>query len=190
MGKEMVDPVRRAELRDASDIARIQVDTWRSTYREIIDEEFLSNMSYDRGRRNWEATILDRKGTTSVYVAEGEQNQVVGFAACGPLRDSKGFGGELYAIYVVQNMQGNGVGGRLFLSAAKDLKSRGFDSMLVWVLADNPFKRFYESLEGKPVLTRDVVIGGKTLVEQGFGWRNLDSLVSRLDQDKGAAVLS
>lgn len=176
----MVVSVRKGVLQDAAAIAQIQVDTWRSTYRGIVDEQFLSNMSQEQGERNWEAAFTDPKKTTTVFVAESDPNHVVGFVACGPVRDNKDFSGELFAIYVSQNMQGRGIGRRLVLSAAKDLTARSFDSMLVWVLAENPFKRFYESIAGEQFLTRDVVIAGKTLKELGYGWKNLISLISRL----------
>lgn len=173
--------VRKAALQDAAAIAQIQVDTWRSTYRGIMTDEFLSNMSYERGQRNWEAAF-GPKSLTVVYVAEANQNHIVGFAACGPVRDNEpAFDGELYAIYVIQGLQGRGIGARLSLAVAAELRGRGFDSMLVWVLAENPFRRFYESLGGEKVRTRDIDIGGKTLKELGYGWKSLDSLIAGLE---------
>jgi ribosomal protein S18 acetylase RimI-like enzyme len=175
--------VRRAVLQDAIAIAHVHIDTWRSTYHGIVPDEVLSNMSYERGQRIWEATFLDPSKSTSVFVAEDDQSNVVGFAACGPARgDERVFSGELYAIYVIQRMQGKSVGRRLVLSAAHDLTARGLDSMLVWVLAKNPFNRFYESLGGEQVLTKDIVIGGKALKELRYGWKNLDSLIARLEK--------
>jgi ribosomal protein S18 acetylase RimI-like enzyme len=172
---------RRAVVQDAAGIALVHVDTWQSTYRGIVPDERLSNLSYERSQRMWEKTLSDPQGTT--IVAEDVPGHVVGFANYGPARDSEDFDGELYAIYVLQSMQGRGVGKMLVLSAAKDLKARSFDSMLVWVLAQNPFKRFYEKLKGEQVSTRDIVIGGKTLKELGYGWRRLDSLIARLEDD-------
>lgn len=102
----------------------------------------------------------------------------MGFASCGPARDEKEFGGELYAIYVDQRSQGKGIGRSLVRLVVQDLRTRGFDSMLVWVLAENPFRKFYEALGGKHVRTRDIEIGGKTLKELGYGWKRLDSAIS------------
>ncbi len=50
--------------------------------------------------------------------------------------------------------------------------------MIAWVLADNPSRRFYEKLGGDRVQTRDIIVGGKQFKEYGYGWKNLDSLVS------------
>ena len=170
-------------MQDATAIAHVHIDTWRTTYRGIVTDEYLSNMSYDRGKRVWETTLQDPK-TQSVFVAEDEQNRIVGFATCGAAREERRtFDGELYAIYVLQTMQGKGIGRRLVLSATHDLKDRGSHSMLVWVLAENPFKRFYEELGGEQFTTKDAVVGGKTLKELGFGWKNLDSLIGDLTED-------
>ena len=130
--------MRRATVQDAVAIAYIHVDTWRTTYKGIIADEFLSNLSYERRQQMWEDAIKDQKNPTRVFVAE-EDGQTIGFAACGPARDEKEFAGELYAIYVTQSSQEKGVGRMLAGSAASDLKSRGLNSMLVWVLAENPF---------------------------------------------------
>jgi len=123
----------------------------------------------------WKRILSDTKGT--MFVAE-VKGRIVGFADCGPIRDSEeDYTGELYAIYVNEAMQGKGVGRMLSHDVAKNLKSRGFDSMLVWVLAENPFRRFYESLGGQQVRTRDITIGGKTLTEWGYGWKTLAPLI-------------
>lgn len=171
--------VRRAVAQDAPAIAHVQVDTWRSTYGGIIPAELLANLSYERSQGMWEKILSDPKGT--MFVAEDDSGHVVGFADCGPARDNKDFSGELYAIYVTQDMQGKGIGRMLSLSVVQDLRAHGYYSMLVWVLAQNPFKRFYESLGGEQASTKDIVIGGKTLKELGYGWKNLDLLIAKLE---------
>jgi GNAT superfamily N-acetyltransferase len=170
--------VRKAVLQDAVGIAHVHVDTWRSTYGGIVPDERLANMSYERSQRMWEEILSNPKET--LFVAEDDPGHVVGFASCGPARDNEDFSGELYAIYVTQSMQGKGVGRALSLSVAQDLTANGCDSMLVWVLAQNPFRRFYESLGAEQVSAKDIVIGGKTLKELGYGWKNLDLLIARL----------
>jgi ribosomal protein S18 acetylase RimI-like enzyme len=173
--------VRRAQLQDAAAIARVHVDTWRSTYRGIVPDEHLGGMSYERSQRNWEERISDPDRRNTLFVGEDDGGSVVGFAACGAARDdARDYESELYAIYVNQNMQGKGLGKRLVLSVAQQLKARGFDSMLIWVLADNRYKRFYESIGGTQVKTREVTVGGKTLPELGYGWRDLGALIARL----------
>jgi len=173
--------VRKAWPQDAAAIAHIQVDTWRSTYRGMVPDKHLDDMSYGRSQKNWEERISNPDGRNTVFVAEDDGGSVVGFAACGAARDdARDYESELYAIYVDQNVQRRGLGRRLVLSVAQDLKARGFDSMLIWVLADNQYRRFYESIGGTQVRKREVAVGGKTLPELGYGWRGMDALIARL----------
>lgn len=176
--------MRRAQLHDAAAIARVHVDTWRSTYRSIVPDERLDGMSYERAQKLWEERISGPDKRNAVFVAEDDGGSVVGFADCGAAREDAGdYESELYAIYVNQSMQREGLGKRLVLSVVQYLKARGFDSMLIWVLAHNRYRRFYESIGGTRVRTREVNIGGKTLPELGYGWRDMDALIARLAPD-------
>jgi ribosomal protein S18 acetylase RimI-like enzyme len=172
-------------MQDAAAIGRVHVDTWRSTYHGIVADEYLSNLSSERSQHNWE-TALSHSKTQSVFVAEDDQSNVVGFAACGPAREMKEtFDGELYAIYVVRKVQRRGTGKELVLAVANDLKVRGLNSMLVWVLAENPFRKFYVALGGEQFASKKTVVGGKTLEELGFGWKSLDLLIERARLRRG-----
>jgi ribosomal protein S18 acetylase RimI-like enzyme len=166
---------RKASPEDAEAIAHVQVDTWRTTYRGVVPDEHLEGLSYERGQEMWERILSDTK--EAVFVAQDSDDSVVGFASCGSARGAeKEYAGELYAIYVTQAMQGKGIGRMLCQEVVRYLKGEGLDSMLVWVLAENPFRRFYAALGGKHVRTRDIAISGKPLTEWGFGWKNVDSL--------------
>jgi hypothetical protein len=39
--------IRSAKLEDATGIAKVRIDTWRTTYRDIVPSEFLNGMSYE-----------------------------------------------------------------------------------------------------------------------------------------------
>jgi L-amino acid N-acyltransferase YncA len=166
--------VRKAKVDDAEWIAKVRVDTWRTAYKGILTEEFLSNMSSDQSRHMWETILLDPKSQDAVYVAEDSSKHVVGFVSCGPYRDNDPlYKGEIYALYVLQEGQKRGIGRQLMQAAVTSLKNRGFNSMIAWVLADNPSSQFYERLGGKHVQTRNIAIGGKQLEEYAYGWKDL-----------------
>jgi hypothetical protein len=54
------------------------------------------------------------------------------------------------------------------------------------VLAQNSFKRLYESL-GDKVRTRDIKIGGRPLEKLGYEWKDPDSLINTLMGCSGSA---
>ena len=169
--------VRKAKPSDTEGIARVHVETWRTTYRGIVPDEYLSKLSVEHSQRIWEGILADNKSQQTMLVAEDDQGNIVGFAGCGPDRENDPiYTGELYAVYVLQRAQRVGIGRQLTLAVVGDLGRRGLSSMLVWVLADNPSKAFYEAIGGKHVRTREIMIGGKKLTEFGYGWTDLASL--------------
>ena len=58
--------------------------------------------------------------------------------------------------------------------------------MLIWVLAENPARRIYESLVGCYVRKQPITIG-KPLLEVAYGWKDIAILTkpeSRITQDQ------
>ena len=143
--------VREALLSDVPSIARVHVDTWRSTYQRILSAEFLEGLSYEQRQRMWEGAISENSESNFIYVVEDDSGKVAGFVACGRERKQKEkYDGEIYAIYLLAEHQGKGWGKRLFQTAAERLVIEGMNSMMLWVLAENPTRGFYEALGGVP----------------------------------------
>jgi GNAT superfamily N-acetyltransferase len=171
--------IRRAQGSDASAIARVSVDTWRSAYRGIVPEQYLASLSYDDRAEGVRSTLAAPDAETCCFVAEDEGDAVVGFAWGGPRREGeKRYVGELYAIYVLGERQRAGAGRALIRAVAEDLLRRSMRSMLVWVLAVNPSRHFYEALGGKPAGQTEIEIGGAVLVEVAYGWDDVASLLA------------
>jgi hypothetical protein len=51
------------------------------------------------------------------------------------------------------------------------------NSMLVWVLRDNPSRGFYEALGGEYVREQAITIGGANLIELAYGWPDTMALL-------------
>jgi hypothetical protein len=66
---------------------------------------------------------------------------------------------------------------------ASALQSKGFTSMLVWMLEQNPSVSFYERLGAVQIARKIINIGGADLQELAFGWPSLDRLIASGDQD-------
>lgn len=54
--------VRAATIEDAPQIARVHVDSWRSTYSRIISEDFLAAMSYKDFEARWRGWLRGEFG--------------------------------------------------------------------------------------------------------------------------------
>jgi GNAT superfamily N-acetyltransferase len=169
----------RAHLRpaveaDVEAIARVHVDTWRTTYAGIVPDEHLAQLSYARRQEAWLPIVRNPLQHTVVCEVAGE---LVGFANGGINREPvSGHAGELYAIYLRAAHQRRGLGAGLVGAVATALRGVGHRSMIVWVLRDNPACRFYAALGGAPAGDKKVVIGGRELAEIAYGWADLGVL--------------
>ena len=173
--------VRQAKPTDAPGIARVFVDTWRSTYRGIIPDDHLANLSYEQREEFHRRLLADPETHTCTYVAQGADGAIAGVAVGGQQQgDGQVLHGELYAIYVLQELQRQGIGRRLVRAVVERLLEKGIRSMLVWVLADNPARAFYETLGGSYVREAPVTIGGKEFLEVAYGWEDLGQLRKEL----------
>jgi ribosomal protein S18 acetylase RimI-like enzyme len=166
--------IREAVPSDAIGIARVHVESWKSTYINIVPDDFLKSLSYDRREEYWFSAIPNG----GVYVGENEKGEVVGFASGGKERSGNysNFDGEIYAIYILEEYQGYGLGKQLIESIIKDLIHQGITAMLVLVLEDNPSRYFYEKLGAKKVDSIIVEIGGVKLNELVYVWEDINAI--------------
>ena len=96
----------------------------------------------------------------------------------GPERTSDPeYDGELYAIYLLPEYTRMGIGRQLLLSMAECLHLQGMHAMLIWVLAQNPARYFYEALGGVYLREQPIAIGPQTLPEVAYGWPDLAGLL-------------
>ncbi len=168
--------IREAPPADAHGIARVHVDSWRTTYRGIVPDAFLRTLSYENREATW-IRILAARHSQVVFVAEDEHGEVIGFASGGPERSRDPvYTGELYAIYLLDASHGQGVGRRLMGAVANWLADKRLTALLVWVAADNPARRFYETLGGTRIRAKQETIGGTEIKEIAYGWADTREL--------------
>lgn len=171
--------IRDAKICDAAAIAHVHVETWRSTYRGIVPDEYLAGLSVDKRRAFWEQIIQSLPTAQHLLVAVDESSRVLGFSNGGPNRDPNlPYAGEVLAIYLLQEYQGRGIGRSLFQASVDRLVQSGFSNMVLWVLADNPACQFYASMGGQVVAEKWESIDGKMLRELAYGWDVLQPFVT------------
>lgn len=173
--------IRQANSEDVGAVARIHVDTWRTSYAGIVPAAFLAGLSYAAREQAWSQTLSADLPTASMLVAETEAGEVVGFVAYGaPEREgSQAYRGEISAIYVLEEYQRKGIGRRLFLGAVQHFSTHGINSLHLWVLTENlPARRFYKIMGGECLDKEIITIGGADLEIVSYGWKNLANLVA------------
>jgi ribosomal protein S18 acetylase RimI-like enzyme len=169
--------IRRATPEDAAKIAHVHVDSWRTTYAGIVPDEYLAALNEGERETQWQHWLTS---DTPIYVSELD-NQVVGFIGGGPIREPiEDYDAELYAIYILQQAQGQGIGKALLRQLAAMLQTQGFSSMVVCVLDQNPARHFYMRTGAQFLASKEIEIGGATLAEAAYGWPDLKLLERRL----------
>lgn len=78
--------IREGNVSDIKQIARVHVNTWKTTYKGIISDEYLGSLSYEKREQNWRDVFsgeTDHNGR--VFVAEDHKLGVIGFSDGGPI---------------------------------------------------------------------------------------------------------
>ncbi|NHJ21597.1 MAG: GNAT family N-acetyltransferase [Candidatus Lokiarchaeota archaeon] len=177
---------RLATIEDIPGIIKVSIDTWRTTYREILPTDFLNNLSYEDGISKWQQRFTEPERYIFFYIAETDSKEVIGFAL-GSLEQSdptpnipdiNKYIGELKAIYVLKENQRRGIGVRLVKLIAEKLVEQDINSMVVWVLKDNPNWKFYEILGGKYLGQGIQKIGESDYIKIAFGWEDISKILT------------
>jgi ribosomal protein S18 acetylase RimI-like enzyme len=163
--------VRKAVLSDAFSIGKIYTHSWKITYKGIMPDSFLDELNPAFSAKNFENDIIGNSKKRFAYVIEIGK-AVVGFVMGGPSKENLEPGvGELHNIYILNEFRGQGVGRKLLTACADELVNRGFQKMILYVLTENPYQRFYESAGG--VLESydgQVEIGGQNFKLSKYAW--------------------
>jgi ribosomal protein S18 acetylase RimI-like enzyme len=171
--------IRKAKLDDATGIAKVHVDSWRTTYKGIIPDDFLNNLSYEQRTELWKGNIT--KEDNYVVVAENNEGQIVGFADAwkrenNVLKSSS----DLTSIYLLKEYQGQGIGKKLLKELFEHFKQLGNGKIFVEVLEENKTRYFYEYYGAKLVKTVQIKMGEKILNELIYEWDNIDDVIEKL----------
>lgn len=163
--------IRDAQVGDALGIATVHVRSWQTTYPGIMPDELLKSLSIEKRTAGWERGLQNPIDGGFTLVAE-EDGQIIGFAGGGPGRDGDPeYPGELYAVYLLKEHQGRGLGRTLFLEVVRRLRAQGYQKMLLWVAKENrPSVAFYQHMGGVALREKPVEFSGTTVVEVAFGY--------------------
>lgn len=164
--------VRDAAEADVPGIAEVHVRAWRESYAAFLPAEALAGLSVEERARMWQGAFRSPDPRCKLLVAE-QEGRIVGFCRGGPARSGGtvplGTDAEVYAIYLLDAVKRQGVGGRLLRGVLDHLAAQGFASAGLWVLTDNTSARhFYESLGGIAGAQQSIEIRGEALTETAY----------------------
>ena len=173
-GKKTGGFVREARASDAPGLARIQIESWRSSLAGLVPEEVLSELgsaeASERFTERWRDAITnpptskhrvhiavdpDDPGSTGGDPSTGTAGlPPIGFASAGPATDEDRWPGtdaELYELHVLPTAADAGHGARLLHAVADTLAEDGFNTACTWALSDDsPRLEFLQSAGWAP----------------------------------------
>lgn len=175
--KESAYTIRSARLDDAQDIAHVHIASWKTTYAGIFPDAVLTALSVEKRTAFWRGLLAAPALGSVTLVACDPTGSVIGFIDGGEEKTGQlGRDGELYAVYLLRAAQRQGVGTLLVRHFVREMRVKGFASMVVWVLDLNPSKNFYEALGGTVISQKSIERGGRSYLEVAFGWDELRAL--------------
>jgi ribosomal protein S18 acetylase RimI-like enzyme len=112
------------------------------------------------------------------------ESRIIGFGHAGPARGTElSCRGEVYSLYVDIDWQGMGIGRQLLGRLFGDLLAAGLNSSIIWVLAGNPSRYFYEAVGGIRRAERQERFAGVLLDEVGYVWPDSAAMAALISKD-------
>jgi L-amino acid N-acyltransferase YncA len=138
-----VATVRRAVDADVDALVRIQSDTWRTAYAELVPPAAIAELTGPAARAAWRAAVGAGGGYHVFVASEGEWT--VGFCAAAHYGGGDGAAiAEVSTLLVEPRWGRRGHGGRLLAAAVEALRGHGATVGWAWVPeADAASRAFY-----------------------------------------------
>ncbi|SDS75393.1 GNAT family N-acetyltransferase [Microterricola viridarii] len=131
---DTVITVRPAHERDIAQIARLHVESWRETYRGLMDDSVLDDPgAVARRELFWRAALTDPAHAGNRAAVAERGGEVIGVAMAGPPRDADAdWSADLYVLYTCAAVHGAGAGPALLEAVLTPGTSAG-----LWVADPN-----------------------------------------------------
>ena len=164
-----MDPtIRRASVDDCAAIQRVIADSWRASYRDVLDESTLERTTDPTAfypEKRFREKLDDPKLCFLVALVDGEVAGVVN--VCWGPGNTHEFvtadGCELRSLYLAPSVWREGIGTAL-VEAGRDAFPPGTDESFVEVLSANERGRaFYESVGFRRFGGRTITLYGESL---------------------------
>lgn len=157
--------IRKNELKDQEQMARIKVEGWKNAYDRIIASSYLNSLTVEQQTKRYINSFDEYKDLVFIAV---KNEEVLGYSCFNPEKILE-FDSELVSLYIKPSYIGKGIGTALFNETCKELVSLGKNNMILWCLCENNKAiEFYKKLGGKIIKTKKVKIGNNFYEEYCF----------------------
>lgn len=165
--------IKEIEKDDLYDYMYVNTYAWNETYKGIIPDEFLDKIkreldqNVERLKTKFDQEKIEQPNYKR-YLLYVDEEPVGMVAICNSREEKYPHSGEICVLYLLNKAKKKGFGRILFEKAVSELKSVGFNDMIINCLKDNPTTKFYEHMGGRLVFEKNINIGGKDLIENVY----------------------
>lgn len=141
MGSIRIEPARPGDERT---LARIQTESWRAAFAEILPPEELKRATQiERVEEMYRRVLTNPSVRLLIERVDGAPQAIAGWS-----QSRDGLGGqtaELICIHSLQSGWGRGYGFQLMSRLLEDMRAEGYQQAVLWVFEENRRARaFYE----------------------------------------------
>ncbi|PWU10867.1 MAG: hypothetical protein C5B47_01550 [Verrucomicrobia bacterium] len=159
--------IREAVLEDAAEITEVHVQSWKESYKGIVEQDYLDCISFAERLKQRKNILSGHSDKGKNLIVFNHRNQIIGFCDIGIARDERFMGcGEIYAIYILKGYQREGIGTALWKQSVNYFKTRNLIPFYVLVLEQNWSARmFYEKHRGTIAHVEAITLGNHSYKE-------------------------
>jgi len=161
------------------EIAKLHVDVWRQTYRDIAPPAAYAALDEQRRYDMWSGKLSDSDYHLHILVAENE-GEIVGMGAAGrPSESIFGPRAEIKHLYIQQGFKRRGIGRRILSDIASLMKDSGYNAAALSVVKGNePAELFYRAQKGRVI--GEFIDPGPIWRSQNivYAWDDINDLIS------------
>lgn len=136
--------IERVKLGDEETLAYIQIESWKSGFKDILKDEILQNCTQmDKVTAMYRRFLEQDMGNGYLLRVKGKPHCI---AWWGKTRenDMPGYA-ELMCIHSLENQWRKGYGSKMMETVLCDITNSGYSKVMLWVFEDNTRARlFYE----------------------------------------------
>lgn len=143
----MKPKIRKRRIEDSYELAHNIAVVWNTTYKGIIDEDFLTDLF---NNENHSAERLKNNiNKQPYYYVLTLQDKIIGWIYYTLDSDKYENAAEIHSLYILKEYHGNGYGKLLYNYAVKNILKNNVNKLIIGCLEGNPSNGFYKHLGGK-----------------------------------------
>lgn len=172
--------IRRARPSDVAALSRLRVAAWNAAYGDLLPRTELRRITATRSAAMLRRVMAGPARGVLIAEAQGEL-EPLGYTIVGPQLDPTfPFRGEITELYVAPGELRQGIGSSLLRAAIWHLVDDRLNPVIVWVLARNPARAFYESWGASLIADEPMYFGAFATRRVAYGWSDALPLPERL----------